>query len=154
MWDSGAHRGSLPASTFLGKAQDQPTNTNNMPDDDLEEFLPSSLNELLTPDERSRRMNRNNPALFTFSDSQPRFVNSVPANNLLNNIRGLWVDGPEGVDSSSTQRLPSTTAREGRPPQQDALSGSAAGDGPSSSFLGTSNASAAFYLAIYTGLME
>ncbi|KAF9517520.1 hypothetical protein BS47DRAFT_1314205 [Hydnum rufescens UP504] len=144
MWDSGAHRGSLPASTFLGKAQDQPTNTNNMPDDDLEEFLPSSLNELLTPDERSRRMNRNNPALFTFSDSQPRFVNSVPANNLLNNIRGLWVDGPEGVDGSSTQRLPSTTAREGRPLQQDALSGSAAGDGASSSFLGTSNASAAF----------
>ena len=143
VWESGAHRGSLPASTFLGKVQDQPNINNSVVDDDLEEFLPSSLNELLTPDERSRRMSRHNPALTTYSDSQPRFVNSVPANSLFNNIRGLWDDGPDGVGGSSTQRLPSI-ARDGRSRQHDGLSGSAALDGPSPSFLGTSNASAAF----------
>jgi len=134
----------LPATAFLSNASNVTNGDSAVVDDDLEEFLPSSLNELLTPGERSRRMSRTNSGRPTFSDSQPRFVNSVPSANLFNNIRGLWDDATtsEGTTGASTQRP--SIARESWSRKNDGLPGSVGADLPSPSFLGTSNASAAF----------
>ena len=84
-------------------------------DEDLEDFLPSSLNDLLTPEERSRRMSRSNSgqgssaghlasalaaAASTESKTPPagngnlghRYSRSVPAPTLLGDIRSIWAD--------------------------------------------------------------
>ena len=86
-------------------------------DEDLEDFLPSSLNDLLTSEERSRRMSRSNSgqgsgagtghlasALVTAtskeSNAQPagngnighRYSRSVPAPTLLGDIKSIWAD--------------------------------------------------------------
>ncbi|KAH9911149.1 uncharacterized protein BXZ73DRAFT_108225 [Epithele typhae] len=75
-------------------------------DEDLEEFLPSSLNDLLTPEERSRRMSRTNATRPTVvgierdpsaqrsgSDAHHRYSRSVPAPSLLQDIKSIWSDG-------------------------------------------------------------
>ena len=84
-------------------------------DEDLEDFLPSSLNDLLTPEERSRRMSRSNSgqgsgtghlttalaaATSTESKTPPtgngnlghRYSRSVPAPTLLGDIKSIWAD--------------------------------------------------------------
>ena len=84
-------------------------------DEDLEDFLPSSLTDLLTPEERNRRMSRSNSgqgpgashvanpaATDTESNAPPppagngnighRYSRSVPAPTLLGDIRSIWAD--------------------------------------------------------------
>ena len=163
-----AWAGSLPATTFLGDSMNSAT----AEEGDLEDFLPSSLNELLTPGERSRRMSKSNISRPRFNpDSasagsgagvgiapqqqrenvhapQPRFVSSVPTASLLNNFRGIWDDSSQTNDVSSGGQQPSGgvepwTRNNGR--LSAGISGSLGGvDVPSPSLLGTSNASAAF----------
>jgi len=86
-------------------------------DEDFEDFLPSSLNDLLTPEERSRRMSRSNSgqpsgvsqltnalaSANTDSGNAPttgnnnsgmghRYSRSVPAPTLLGDIKSIWAD--------------------------------------------------------------
>lgn len=84
-------------------------------DEDLEDFLPSSLTDLLTPEERSRRMSRSNsgqgPGVTNgggFGAGElgsgtgtgagsglgigHRYSRSVPAPTLLGDIRSIWAD--------------------------------------------------------------
>jgi len=169
-----AWAGSLPASAFLGDSMNINPNINAAAEEgDLEDFLPSSLNELLTPGERSRRMSKSNLSRPRFDpDSatpssgagvsitsqqqqqretvhapQPRFVSSVPASSLLNNFRGIWDGTPQTNDVPSAAQTSSGvepwSRNNGR--LSAGISGSLGGaDGPSPSLLGTSNASAAF----------
>ncbi|KAI9569942.1 hypothetical protein HD554DRAFT_2170931 [Boletus coccyginus] len=80
-------------------------------DEDLEEFLPSSLTDLLTPSERSRRMSRTHsgssrPAhlgdtpppfppvhpLASQTQSHHRHSRSVPAPSLLGDVKSIWAE--------------------------------------------------------------
>ncbi|KAI1785242.1 hypothetical protein LXA43DRAFT_1117797 [Ganoderma leucocontextum] len=73
-------------------------------DEDLEEFLPSSLTDLLTPEERSRRLSRTNAtrpnvgleressAQRSAADAHHRYSRSVPAPSLLQDIKSIWAD--------------------------------------------------------------
>ncbi|KAH7886964.1 hypothetical protein F5I97DRAFT_1871763 [Phlebopus sp. FC_14] len=79
-------------------------------DEDLEEFLPSSLTDLLTPSERSRRMSRTHsgssrPVNFNDSPSphphlsqnqshqaHHRYSRSVPAPSLLGDVKSIWAE--------------------------------------------------------------
>ena len=84
-------------------------------DEDLEDFLPSSLNDLLTSEERSRRMSRSNSgqgsgaghltsALVAATNKESktppagnggighRYSRSVPAPTLLGDIKSIWAD--------------------------------------------------------------
>ncbi|RDB30605.1 hypothetical protein Hypma_005727 [Hypsizygus marmoreus] len=80
-------------------------------DGDLEDFLPSSLTDLLTPEERSRRMSRSNSgqppvtplaapgARLDATDAGDgaagmghRYSRSVPAPSLLGDIKSIWSD--------------------------------------------------------------
>ena len=80
-------------------------------DEDLEEFLPSSLTDLLTPSERSRRMSRTHsgssrPAhlsdtppplppvhpLASQTQSHHRYSRSVPAPTLLGDVKSIWAE--------------------------------------------------------------
>ena len=93
-------------------------------DEDLEDFLPSSLNDLLTSEERSRRMSRSNSgqgsgaghltsalAAATSKESNAlpagngsighRYSRSVPAPTLLGDIKSIWADsGAEPMPTS------------------------------------------------------
>ncbi|OJT01810.1 Protein cps3 [Trametes pubescens] len=86
-------------------------------DEDLEDFLPSSLTDLLTPEERSRRMSRTNSrpnvhgadrdhsAQRSGSEAHHRYSRSVPAPSLLQDIRSIWSDAgavPVGSPDAST----------------------------------------------------
>jgi hypothetical protein len=102
-------------------------------DEDLEDFLPSSLTDLLTPEERSRRMSRSNSGQgpgATFGTPSAgmgasaavggdggggpglgmghRHSRSVPATTLLGDIRSIWAD-------TNAPPLPSPSHR-GTPP--------------------------------------
>jgi hypothetical protein len=103
-------------------------------DGDLEDFLPSSLNDLLTPEERSRRLSRShsgqpasstthreinapqahlvpmNPNAEGNSSNLHRYSRSVPAPSLLGDIRSIWSDR-SGVSHASG--LPSSPDRVG-----------------------------------------
>ncbi|KAL6301096.1 hypothetical protein BKA93DRAFT_887554 [Sparassis latifolia] len=83
-------------------------------DEDLEEFLPSSLTDLLTPEERSRRFSRTNGTRPTVSgverdmaaghrpvtEGHHRYSRSVPAPSLLQDLKSIWADdGAAGVGS-------------------------------------------------------
>lgn len=83
-------------------------------DEDLEEFLPSSLTDLLTPSERSRRMSRThsgssrplnlNDAPSPLTAAHPhlpqsqshhanhRYSRSVPAPSLLGDVKSIWAE--------------------------------------------------------------
>jgi hypothetical protein len=80
-------------------------------DEDLEEFLPSSLTDLLTPSERSRRMSRthsgssrpvnlndtSSPLSLVPPQAQSHHVNhrysrSVPAPSLLGDVKSIWAE--------------------------------------------------------------
>jgi hypothetical protein len=81
-------------------------------DEDLEDFLPSSLTDLLTVEERSRRMSRSNsgqPAMTINRDSSAqqsnndglhRYSRSVPATSLLSDIKHIWSDSSPGLPAS------------------------------------------------------
>lgn len=78
-------------------------------DGELEEFIPSSLTELLTPEERSRRFSRTTsgrPIVATERESfagqsstlegpHHRYSRSVPAPSLLQDLRSIWSEAPE-----------------------------------------------------------
>lgn len=85
-------------------------------DDDLEEFLPSSLNELLTDEEKKRRWSRTGGQRPTL-DQHHRYSRSVPAASLMDNVKNIWNEN-------------------GAEPQHNG--------GPSPSLLGTSNISTGF----------
>ncbi|EGO03672.1 hypothetical protein SERLA73DRAFT_175237 [Serpula lacrymans var. lacrymans S7.3] len=135
-------------------------------DEDLEEFLPSSLTDLLTPEERSRRMSRtgsahpgnlNNATLTPRSIAEGphhRYSRSVPAPSLLGDIKSIWAD-QNGLPGS-----PDTGAGLGNVGLGGGLGGGTPNsfksnsgfggrsfgfeDTPSPSLLSPSNASAAF----------
>ncbi|KAH9885986.1 hypothetical protein C8Q73DRAFT_769340 [Cubamyces lactineus] len=82
-------------------------------DEDLEDFLPSSLTDLLTPEERSRRMSRTNAPRPNVAglDREPsqqrlgteahhRYSRSVPAPSLLQDIKSIWSDATPGAVGS------------------------------------------------------
>ncbi|KAH8073800.1 hypothetical protein BXZ70DRAFT_746177 [Cristinia sonorae] len=120
-------------------------------DEDLEEFIPGSLTDLLTPEERSRRFSRNAPARPNMAalgaevhpsgtEAHHRYSRSVPAPSLLEDIRSIWATG------AATPGTPGTS-----------VTGGGLGNGTPSSFqsnsglsnrvdeiLAPSNASAAF----------
>lgn len=93
-------------------------NDSAVDDADMEDFIPSSLTDLLTPEERNRRMSRsgNNakplasaltagaPSNLTLGDTSAsaggrlghRYSNSVPAPSLLGDIKSIWSDTSVG----------------------------------------------------------
>lgn len=127
-------------------------------DGELEEFLPGSLTDLLTPEERSRRFSRTNPvrpsvpptendglsARDMLSDGpHHRHSRSVPAPSLLQDIKSIWTDNGDAAVVHDTGL--------------NGISGNGLGNGTPSSFqsgsgfggraddaLAPSNASAAF----------
>ncbi|KAI0697003.1 hypothetical protein BC835DRAFT_1339640 [Cytidiella melzeri] len=97
-WTSDLHR---------DKAQEMPTGLSDdvvVEDGDFEEFIPGSLSELLTPEEKSRRFSRTNPTRPLQPIERDGFSNqptgeaghrhsrSVPAPSLLQDIRSIWTE--------------------------------------------------------------
>lgn len=138
-------------------------------DEDLEEFLPSSLTDLLTPEERSRRMSRTNSSHKTDttggrdSSQRPnvegahhRYSRSVPAPSLLGDIRSIWADTGGGLPASPDTGVAAGTSGLGIPvglgsgtpssyKSSSTFGGRSFGEDPHSpSLLSPSNASAAF----------
>lgn len=130
-------------------------------DEDMEEFVPSSLKDLLTPEEQSRRMSRTsstNPMngmptsimrpgtqqQLQQQENRHRHSRSVPGTSMLSgDLRAIW-----GADSQSND--PSKGFNMGMSPSAAVLGtspsfgGTPHVDGPSPSMLHPSNASAAF----------
>ncbi|KAJ7060876.1 hypothetical protein C8F01DRAFT_1025376, partial [Mycena amicta] len=91
--------------------------------DDLEDFVPGSLTDLLTPEERSRRMSRSNsgqtPALSTSPRGVPlapppvtghRYSRSVPAPSLLGgDLRSIWASNNDSSAHLSTSYSSATS---------------------------------------------
>ncbi|KAF9444635.1 hypothetical protein P691DRAFT_677258 [Macrolepiota fuliginosa MF-IS2] len=97
-------------------------NDSAVEDGDMEDFIPGSLTDLLTPEERSRRMSRsgNNlkppasaltagaPASGDSATPAPtsgnrlghRYSSSVPAPSLLGDIKSIWSDTSVGLSGS------------------------------------------------------
>ncbi|KAG8704482.1 hypothetical protein FRC08_002209 [Ceratobasidium sp. 394] len=113
---------------------------NAVDDEDLEEFLPSSLTDLLSPSERERRMSRTKHGARPSVDNQ-LFSRSVPSTNMLD-IKSLWDDQnkPRGRDADPSTSLNNSQMRglsHGRFGEEESKSAS-------SSLMGTSNVSAGF----------
>ncbi|CAK5274753.1 unnamed protein product [Mycena citricolor] len=155
-------------TSLLSAARDIQRNTSNNADDgddSMEEFVPSSLSELLTPEERSRRMSRANSGQGYELSSSPgrqglglplpsgaaghRYSRSVPAPSFLGgDLKSIWSEQASGspvVPSglASSPRFSSSYSSTGG----GGLTGSYAEDPASLMRLPTlspSNASAAF----------
>ncbi|OCH86969.1 hypothetical protein OBBRIDRAFT_187487 [Obba rivulosa] len=133
-------------------------------DEDLEEFLPSSLTDLLTPEERSRRMSRANAARPEISgadreaaagqrpagEGHHRYSRSVPAPSLLKDIRSIWSDQNNAVSGSSDAAgsFGAGGLGNGTPSSFTSNSG-LAGRAVGEDMLAPSNASAAFLPSIH-----
>ncbi|KAG0706883.1 hypothetical protein DFH29DRAFT_92196 [Suillus ampliporus] len=142
-------------------------------DEDLEEFLPSSLNDLLTPEERSRRMSRTNsvrpaqvqnnglgldpPFLTAHSQaegSRHHYSRSVPATSLLGDVKSIWAERTGGLPGSPDTSHAFNLAV-GTPSSFKSTSGFGGRSftnedvNPSSSLLSPSNASAAFLPSLH-----
>lgn len=133
-------------------------------DEDLEEFLPGSLTDLLTPEERSRRMSRTNgarPNMLgaeregalgaqrpSLDDQHHRYSRSVPAPSLLQDIKSIWSDNNGAITGGSDLAgTPGTSVTggglgNGTPSSFTSNSGLAGRSGEE--MLSPSNASAAF----------
>lgn len=131
-------------------------------DEDLEEFLPSSLTDLLTPEERSRRLSRTNgarpnmsgmerdmmPGHRSSTESRHHYSRSVPAPSLLQDIKSIWADdgatlaGSPGVGGTPSSALNGGLGN-GTPSSFQSNSG-LAGRPSVDDMLSPSNASAAF----------
>lgn len=114
-------------------------------EDELEDFIPGSLTDLLTPEERSRRMSRSNsnqplgapvhsprepsaiPAEST--SNAHRYSRSVPAPSLLGDIRSIWSDKGAQSPNTGTGPLPP-----GSPADPSHMTGLTIGNGTPSSF--------------------
>lgn len=132
-------------------------------DGELEEFIPGSLSDLLTPEERSRRFSRTNavrPSLSRLeSDAMSRDISldrphhrhsrSVPAPSLLQDIRSIWTD--TGDLTSATESglngigVASGGLGNGTPSSFQSSSGFGGRDDP----MAPSNASAAFLPSLH-----
>ena len=138
-------------------------------DEDLEDFIPGSLTDLLTPEERSRRYSRTNAtnpvasggltpnrdawgagARPSVETHHHRYSRSVPAPSLLGDIKSIWADNgqvpvgsPRGTDLSiNGGGLGSGTPSSFK--SNSGFGGRSLADDHISSFLSPSNASAAF----------
>jgi hypothetical protein len=101
---------------------------------DMEELLPSSLNDLLTPEERKRRFSRSGNSKPALTHANHQYSRSVPAAGLLD--ASIWKDLPTERESSTSAA--SVSFRSG-------IGIGIGSEGPSPShFPGTSNASGAF----------
>ncbi|KAF8552103.1 hypothetical protein OG21DRAFT_198130 [Imleria badia] len=103
--------GSVPTPGITGPGIDVSLSDVLSADEDLEEFLPSSLTDLLTPSERSRRMSRTHSGSsrpVNLHDTSPtvhtlvpqsqshhanhRYSRSVPAPSLLGDVKSIWAE--------------------------------------------------------------
>ncbi|KAF5328047.1 hypothetical protein D9611_014767 [Ephemerocybe angulata] len=79
-------------------------------DEEMEDFIPGSLTDLLTPEERSRRMSRSNsgqpPVTGLTGHSR-----SVPAPSLLGDLKSIWADTSANPLPSSPRDAPHMTHR-------------------------------------------
>ncbi|KZT64656.1 hypothetical protein DAEQUDRAFT_732365 [Daedalea quercina L-15889] len=137
-------------------------------DEDLEEFLPSSLTDLLTPEERSRRLSRTSgvrPNMLgadrdgaigghrpTLEGQHHRYSRSVPAPSLLQDIKSIWADNGGGVGTPELAGTPGTSVTgaglgNGTPSSFTSNSGLASRSGED--MLPPSNASAAFLPSLH-----
>ncbi|KAI0266568.1 hypothetical protein BC834DRAFT_843133 [Gloeopeniophorella convolvens] len=157
-------RAELPA----GGAQDRFGSEIVVEDEDLEDFVPGSLSELLTPEERSRRYSRtrhtNAPAGAAWpANPRPsaethhhRYSRSVPAPSLLGDIKSIWSEGGQnvvgsplktGLDLGAPGGGPVPAVGNGTPSSfrsNSGFGGRSLADDHINSFLSPSNASAAF----------
>ncbi|CAE6402877.1 unnamed protein product [Rhizoctonia solani] len=112
---------------------------NAVDDEDLEEFLPSSLTDLLSPGERERRMSRTRHGTRPSVDNH-LFSRSVPSSNMLD-IKSIWDEQnkPRGRDADTSLPLNSQMrgTSQGRHGEEDTRF-------TSSSLMGISNVSAGF----------
>ncbi|KAI0067012.1 hypothetical protein BV25DRAFT_1269723 [Artomyces pyxidatus] len=143
-------------------------------DEDLEEFIPGSLSDLLTPEERSRRYSRTHatnpaPAVAPIRDgwgTRPsaethhhRYSRSVPAPSLLGDIKSIWADNNDqgvsvigsprtaGLDHGGSPATGVGILGSGTPSSfksSSAFGGRSLMDDHITTFLSPSNASAAF----------
>ncbi|KAI0716288.1 hypothetical protein C8Q76DRAFT_616931 [Earliella scabrosa] len=129
-------------------------------DEDLEEFIPSSLTDLLTPEERSRRMSRTNATRPTMvglerepsaqrsgTEAHHRYSRSVPAPSLLQDIKSIWSDaggGPVGSPDASALGAASLGGGLGNGTPSSFTSNQGLGSRTVEDMLSPSNASAAF----------
>ncbi|EIN08635.1 hypothetical protein PUNSTDRAFT_120887 [Punctularia strigosozonata HHB-11173 SS5] len=166
---------SLGARTWMASSSSHPTlgNEEAVEDADLEEFIPGSLSDLLTPEERQRRLSRNanaaarpKPSMLAAPQLRPapshhadsgagghRYSRSVPGASLLSDIKSIWAR-PDGMAPGSPGAMGGAGGVVGASP--GASPGLALGNGTPSSFtsrsppatsvpmLSPTNASAAF----------
>jgi hypothetical protein len=156
-----------PSDLPPGGAQDDFGGEIVVEDEDLEELVPGSLSELLTPEEKSRRYSRThltNVTTGTPWGAHPRpsaethhhrYSRSVPAPSLLGDIKSIWSEGSQGVIGSPRKGGVDVGAPGGALPavgsatpnsfrSASAFSGHSFADDHINSFLSPSNASAAF----------
>ncbi|KAI0319849.1 hypothetical protein OF83DRAFT_1054251 [Amylostereum chailletii] len=127
-------------------------------DEDLEEFIPGSLSDLLTPEERSRRYSRTNatnaatnlgPGMsspreggwgagprLSVESHHHRYSRSVPAPSLLGDIKSIWSDNGQGLAGSPRSSAMEHTASAG--PIGSMVSGTPASHKSGSAFGGRS----------------
>ncbi|TFK62077.1 hypothetical protein BDN72DRAFT_406899 [Pluteus cervinus] len=154
-----------------GAGNDDDKGDTAVEDGDMEDFIPGSLTDLLTPEERSRRMSRSNSGQTSGAvaialgataagsgagagaSTAPghRYSRSVPAPSLLGDIKSIWSDNnapPLPVNNA----LPITPTRaESTVNAETGSVGSIGANGsPSLSMLSPSNASAAFLPGFHT----
>jgi Zinc finger C-x8-C-x5-C-x3-H type (and similar) len=160
-----------------GGAQDDFGGEIVVEDDDLEELVPGSLSELLTPEEKSRRYSRTHPANVTTGTpwgAHPRpsaethhhrYSRSVPAPSLLGDIKSIWSEGSQGVIVSPRKGGMDVGAPGGALPavgsatpnsfrSASAFGGHSLADDHINSFLSPSNASAAFLPGNYQNYLN
>ena len=170
-----AWRADLPP----GGAQDDFGGEIVVEDEDLEEFVPGSLSELLTPEEKSRKYSRTHHTNVTAgaatawgANPRPsaethhhRYSRSVPAPSLLGDIKSIWSEGGQGVIGSPRKSgmdlgppggaLPAVG--NGTPSSlrsSSAFGGHSLADDHINSFLSPSNASAAFLPGNYQNYLS
>ncbi|KAI9451961.1 hypothetical protein F5148DRAFT_1237701 [Russula earlei] len=146
-------------------------------DEDLEEFVPGSLSELLTPEEKSRRYSRTHPTNAIAgtawgANTRPsaethhhRYSRSVPAPSLLGDIKSIWSEGSQnamgsprkvgmdvGPPASTVPTVGNGTPSSFR--STSAFGGHSVVDDHVNSFLSPSNASAAFLPGNYQNYLN
>ena len=156
-WATGDQQGISSGKTRYGgvySLQDEVV----VEDGELEEFIPGSLTDLLTPEERSRRFSRTNPSRPSILPVEGDGVNSrdgisdgphhrhsrsVPAPSLLQDIRAIWTDNgePSGEHDPNLNGMAGGGLGNGTPSSFQSNSGFG---GRGDDALAPSNASAAF----------
>ncbi|KAF8268921.1 hypothetical protein EI94DRAFT_1785613 [Lactarius quietus] len=146
-------------------------------DEDFEDFVPGSLSELLTPEEKSRRYSRTHqtnaiPGTAWVANPRPsaethhhRYSRSVPAPSLLGDIKSIWTEGSQNVIGSPRKSGVDVGAPGGAVPavgngtpssfrSTSAFGSHSLADDHINSFLSPSNASAAFLPGNYQNYLS